>query len=227
MLDPLLNLVSPARRARARHAPLVSWGEARGLTFEAGRDGRCSLTGQWQGGAVRIDVQPASRPYLAGWELSARTDLGLAVPTGIVLLDRSLKQSLERWADYLYSQLTNSLQTVADTLPEEVRWLATYRDAGWPGPDPAFFERYAVLTDASDEARLLVDAAAIHALMQRPVGDGVAGAPFLLMRLRGKLQLRLQLAAEGQVGIEMQALDLFESMSLRLRAQTAEISSRG
>ena len=39
----------------------------------------------------------------------------------------------------------------------------------------------------------LVDAAAIQALMQRPVGDGVAGAPFLLMRLRGKLQLRLQL----------------------------------
>lgn len=227
MLDPLLNLVNPGRRARARHAPLVTWGEARGLTFVPGKDGRCALTGEWQGGAVRIDVQPASRPYLAGWELSARTHLGLAVPTGIVLLDRALKQSLERWGDYLYSQLTNSLQTVADTLPEEVRWLATYRDAGWPGPDPGFFERYAVLTDAPDEARQLVDAAAIQALMQRPVGDGVAGAPFLLMRLRGKLQLRLQLAAEGRVDTELQALDLFESMSLRLLAQTDDISSRG
>ena len=227
MFDPLLNLMSPGRRARARHAALVAWGEARGLAFEPGRDGRCSLSGQWQGGAVRIDLQPASRPYLDGWELAARTDLGLALPTGTVLLNRPLKQALGKWADYLYSQLTHSLQTMADTLPEEVRWLATYRDAGWPGPDPAFFERYAVLTDAPDEARLLVDAAVVQALLQRPAGDGAADAPFLLMRLRGKLQMRLQLATPGQVGEGIAALDLFESVSRRLLAQASALNSRG
>jgi hypothetical protein len=228
MLDAMLNTLSPARRLRALHQPLVAWGEARGLAFVARREGACALVGNWAGQPVTVDLQTAGRPYLDGLELNARTELALSLPSGVVLMNRSLKQSMERWADYLYSQITNSLQTVADTtLPEEVRWLATYRDVGWNGPGDAFFERYAVLTDSLDEARALIDDAAVQALMQWPDDARSPDVPLLLMRLRGKLQLRLQLEPSRHAGCERHALDLFETLSQRVLAQSRELNSRG
>jgi hypothetical protein len=227
MFDSMWNALSPARRLRARHAPLVQWAEARGLEFLARPDDACAFVGEWSGQPVRIDLQPAGRPYLEGWELNARTEIGMPLPSGVVLMNRALKLSMDRWADYLYSQLTNSVQTMADTLPEEVRWLATYRDAGWPGPEPAFFERYAVLTDSAEEARALIDEAAVEALMHWPDDARSPATPLLLMRLRGKLQLRLQLEPSRHAGCERHALDLFEQLSRRLLAQARDLSSRG
>lgn len=227
MFDAMRNALSPARRLRARHAPLVQWAEARGLEFLARRDDACAFVGEWSGQPVRIDLQPAGRPYLEGWELNARTEIGLPLPSGVVLMNRPLKLSMERWADYVYSQLTNAVQTMAETLPEEVRWLATYRDAGWPGPEPSFFERYAVLTDSADEARALIDEAVCEALMHWPDDARSPATPLLLMRLRGKLQLRLQLEPSRHSGCERHALDLFEALSRRLLAQARELNSRG
>jgi hypothetical protein len=227
MLEPLLNALSPARRQRARHAPLVQWAESQGLAFQARPEGACAFAGAWSGQPVRIDLQPVGRPYLEGWELNARTEIGLPLPSGVVLMNRTLKLSMERWADYVYSQLTNPVQTMADSLPEEVRWLATYRDAGWPGPDAAFFERYAVLTDAPDEARALIDEPAVQALMNWPDDARSPATPLLLMRLRGKLQLRLQLEPSRHPGCERHALDLFAALSRRLLTQARALSSRG
>ncbi len=226
MFDSMWNALSPTRRLRARHAPLVQWAESRGLEFLARRDGACAFVGEWSGQPVRVDLQPAARPYLEGWELNARTEIGLSLPSGVVLMNRSLKLSMERWADYVYSQLTNSVQTMADTLPEEVRWLATYRDAGWPGPEPAFFERFAVLTDSPDEARALIDETVRHSLMHWPEGARSPDTPLLLMRLRSKLQLRLQLEPSRHAGCERHALDLFEHLSRRMLAQAHEVNSR-
>ena len=130
MWEPLLNLMSPGRRARALHAPLVTWGEAHGLAFSGGKDGACSLAGDWGGRPVRIEVQPASRSYLDGLELSARCDMGLDPLASVILMNRALKRGIERWGDYLYSQLTNSLQTMADTLPDDP-WHAYFTSPAW------------------------------------------------------------------------------------------------
>ena len=230
MLEPLLNLMSPARRARALHAPLVAWGEAHGLAFSSGKEGACSLAGEWGGRPVRIDVQAASRSYMDGQELSARCDLGLDPLASVIVMNRALKRGIERWGDYLYSQLTNSLQTMADTLPEEVRWLATFRDAGWPGPDEAFWARHAVLTDAPELARQMIDEATVAALMQWPDDAVQADTPLMLMRLRGKLQLRLQLNRPRHPASEVAALDVFARLCQRTaQAEGArlDISSRG
>ena len=59
MLEPLLNLMSPGRRARTLNAPLVAWGQARGLAFSAGKEGACSLAGEWGGRPVRIVLRQA------------------------------------------------------------------------------------------------------------------------------------------------------------------------
>lgn len=214
MLDALLNLVSAARRARSAHAVLMTWGEHHGLAFEPGKDGACSLAGQWGGRPVRVDLQPTARPYLVGLEIHARCDLGLDPLASVVVMNRALKRSIERWADYLYSQLTNPLQTMADSLPEEVRWLAGFRDAGWPGPDDAFWARYAVLTDAPELARQQIDETVARALMRWRHGTG-DDAPLMLMRLRGKLQMRLQLAQPRDTAGETAALDLFALLCQR------------
>jgi hypothetical protein len=227
MWSTVLNTLNPARRQRARHAALIEWAEPRGLSFEPRRDGACTLSGAWSGQPVRIELQAAGRPYLEGLELNARAEIGVPLPTGVVLMNRGLKRAMERWSSYVYSQITNSLETVAQDLPEEVRWLSTYRDAGWPGPGEAFFARYAVLTDSPEEARALIDPAVVQALMQWPDDARSPDTPLLLVRVRGKLQLRLQLEPTRHAGCELHALGLFESMGRRLLAQARELSSRG
>jgi len=107
---------------------------------------------------------------------------------------------------------------MADTLPEEVRWLATFRDAGWPGPDEAFWARYAVLTDAPELARQMIDEATIAGLMQWPDDAVQADTPLMLMRLRGKVQMRLQLNRPRHPASEV-------ARSTRLRACVS--ASRG
>ncbi|QIM51770.1 hypothetical protein [Hydrogenophaga crocea] len=226
MWTTVLNTLSPARRQRTRHAALIGWAEPRGLAFEPRRDGACAFTGAWSGHAVRIELQAAGRSYLEGQELNARADIGVPLPTGVVLMNRSLKRAMERWSAYVYSQITNSLETVAQDLPEEVRWLSTYRDAGWQGPGEAFFARYAVLTDSPEEARALIDPAVVQALMHWPDDARSPDTPLLLMRVRGKLQLRLQLEPTRHAGCERHALGLFELLSQRLLAQARDLSSR-
>lgn len=229
MLEPLLNLMLPGRRARTLHAPLVAWGEAHGLMFSGGKDALCSLTGEWGGRPVRIDIQAAGRSYMEGLELSARCDLGIDPLASVVVMNRALKRSIERWGDYLYSQLTNSVQTMADTLPEEVRWLATFRDSGWPAHDEAFWARYAVLTDAPDVARQMIDDSTAAALMRWPDDAVQADTPLMLMRLRGKMQLRLQLNRPRHAASEIAALDLFARLCQRVAQAEGgpDVSSRG
>lgn len=227
MWTSLINALSPAGRERARHAPLVEWAGARGLAFEPRGDGCWSMRGDWAAAPVRIDLQDAGRGYIEGREINARADIGVPLPTGVVVMNRALRRTLERWSAHVYTQITDSLQTMAHDLPEELRWLAAYRDAGWPGPDPAFFERYAVMTDSLDEARALLDDATIEALMRWPDDARHPDTPLLLMRVRGKLQLRMQLEASRHAACEAHALALFERLSRRMLAQARDLSSRG
>ena len=90
-------------------------------------------------------------------ELMARADLGLRQEGNVVVMNRRLKNVLEAQSHQLYSKYTDDLQTIAGVVPDEVRWLAMYRDAGWAGPDRGFWARYAVLTDAPDTARRWID----------------------------------------------------------------------
>jgi hypothetical protein len=63
--------------------------------------------------------------------------------------------------------------------------------------------------------------------MHWPDNARSAGTPLLLMRLRGKLQMRLQLEPSRHAGCECHALELFERLSQRLLAQARELNSRG
>ncbi len=193
--------------------PLAQWASSRGLAFKPMFGGAYTMVGHWKSRELRVECGAPSRSYLQGMELMGRADLGLALPSSVVVMNRSLKRALEQQATALYASYTDNLQTSAAMLPEEIRWLAMYRDAGWAGPDEAFWERYAVLTDSTETARAWIDASAQEGLMTWP-GDAVSAAtPVLFMLLRGKTYLRLQIDHTRDTATAMHALDLLLHLS--------------
>lgn len=201
----------------AQREPLAQWAQTHGFVFAPQVQGAYALSGNWSGKAVRIECMAASRPFMKGMELMARADLGLPGAGGVVLMNRVLKLHLEQWASELYSQYTDTLQTTAHALPDEVRWLAMYRDAGWSGPDSHFWARYAVLTDAPDRARQWLDSDGLRRLMRWPSDAVTEETPLMLMVMRGKAYMRLQIDQPRDVATALHALDLFHHFSERAR----------
>lgn len=214
MFERLKHALSPRTWLRSRSVPLAEWAQEHKLSFTPMAGGGYSLAGSWQGRPVRIQCQASTRPFIRGMELLARADLGLKPKGHVVLMNRALKDALEAQSRALYSQYTDDLQTMAGVVPEEVRWLSLYRDAGWVGPDRRFWSRYAALTDAPELARRWIDSEAEQQLMDWP--DAVSGeTPMMFMHERGKAYLRMQIDRPGDMDTAVHALALFERLSQR------------
>lgn len=162
----------------------------------------------------RAECIVSSRAYIQGMELMAKADLGLSSEVNVIVMNRALKRTLEVLANGLYAGITDALQTTASALPEEVRWLSAYRDAGWPGPVDQFWGRYAVLTDAPGMARHWLNAESVAMLMDWP-GEPEGDAPRIFMLTRGKTYLRMQVGSSGDNTTALHALDIFEHLSGR------------
>jgi hypothetical protein len=214
MLPRLKNVLNPSAWLRARSAPLANWAQDHALSFNPMMGGAYSLAGRWRDRPVRIQCLEASRPFIQGMELMARADLGLKPQGNVVVMNRRLKEVLEAQSLALYSQYTDELQTMAGVVPEEVRWLAMYRDAGWAGPDRSFWGRYAVLTDAPEMARRWIDSETEQRLMDWPKWV-TEETPMMLMLQRGKTYMRMQIDRSGDTAIALHALGLFDRASQR------------
>ena len=208
------NVLIPSPWRRARSAPLAKWAHDHALSFNPRVGGAYALAGRWQDRPVRIQCLETSRPFIQGMELMARADLGLKQEGNVVVMNRRIKEVLEAQSRALYSQYTDDLQTMAGVVPDEVRWLAMYRDAGWSGPDRRFWSRYAVLTDAPDTARRWIDSETEQRLMEwpEPVSEET---PLMLMLQRGKTYMRMQIDRKGNTDIALHALGLFDRASQR------------
>lgn len=218
MFEGLKNAWVRRSWSDGRSAPLKAWAQAHGLSFTPQAGGAYTMTGAWHGQPARMDCGAPSRPFIQGLELTARVDSGMSMPGNVVVLNRSLKHRLETWASELYAQYTDTLQTTAQTVPDEIRWLSMYRDAGWNnGPDRHFAARYAVLTDEPDMARHWIDADAQRDLMEWP-GEGLSPqTPLMLMLLRGKAYLRMQIDQPRDTDTTVHAFELFRRFSERAR----------
>lgn len=214
MFASFKNVLSPSAWRRSRTAPLAEWAQDHALSFDPMVGGAYALAGRWQNRPVRIQCLKTSRPFIQGMELMARADLGLKQEGNVVVMKRRLKEVLEEQSRALFSEYTDDLQTMAGVVPEEVRWLATYRDAGWAGPDQRFWSRYAVLTDTLDMARRWIDSETEQQLMDWP--EGVSDeTPVMLMLQRGKTYLRMQVDRDGDAVTALHAFELFERASQR------------
>ncbi|RYX98282.1 MAG: hypothetical protein EOO28_01395 [Comamonadaceae bacterium] len=149
-----------------------------------------SLTGRVGGKPWKLERGSSSRKYIRGDELRARGEIAVNDDASVLIMNRPLKDSLEKLA---YQMYTDTLQTTADpSLPEEMRWLAMYPEVGWDGLAPAFWAQYAVMADKREHASAWLDPALAELLMKWPRQPSGAQVPFILMLLRGKAYLRMQ-----------------------------------
>lgn len=206
------------------------WATRNFLSHTASSGGAFSISGLLHGKPFRAECGASSRDYIEGLELRARVELDLPRAGHVIVMSRAVKRSLEKQANALYAAATDSLQTSARELPEEVRWLTLFRDAGWAGPPPDFWNRYAVLTDAVDLARRWLDDEAMDYLMAG-ASETAAAVPVMLMLVRGKANLRLQVNPHAKGADAALALELLEYLSAKAlmlgsRAAPGDISSR-
>lgn len=167
------------------------WAGTQGFGFtgmEAGKG--FSLTGRVSGKSWRMELGRPSRNFIRGEELRARAELGINEDAAVLVMNRPLKEALEKKA---YSIYTDSLQTTADpNLPEEMRWLSMYEEVGWDSLPRPFWDRYAVLADQRENALAFMDAGLADLLMGWPDPAPMPEVPFMLMLLRGKAYLRME-----------------------------------
>ncbi|MEJ8840071.1 hypothetical protein [Ramlibacter sp. AN1133] len=171
--------------------PVSEWAASRGMSFSMGPLGHtASMHGKVGGHVWRMELGKPTRDYIGGEELRARAELGVFDDVGAMIINRPLKDVLERRA---YSMITDTLQTTADPrLPEEMRWLAMYDEIGWEGVPEAFWASYSVLADKRENALAWVDDALVDLILGWPAPAPGAQVPFMIVLLRGKCYLRMQ-----------------------------------
>ncbi|MEY2953960.1 MAG: hypothetical protein RLZZ401_2047 [Pseudomonadota bacterium] len=183
---------------KTKAVPPGLWASEQGLKLHSrfamwdgkGTAPRFWLDGQTQGKSWRLECGAPSRDFIEGEELRFRGDLGVLDPVAVVLMNRPLKDALEKRAFQLY---TDSLQTALDSnLPEEMRWLAIYQEAGWASLSDAFWDRYAVLAAKREHAQTWITQALAGALMAWPSSGPSMDQPFTLLLLHGKCYLRME-----------------------------------
>ena len=172
--------------------PVSEWATAQGFAVKAqsnSKDG-LALQGKVEGRPWRIEIGKPVRDYIVGEELRARADLGIDENLAALVINRPLKDALEKKA---YSMITDTLQTTADpSLPEEMRWLAMYDEVGWDALPNPFWHRYSVLSDKREHAMAWMQPGLAQLLMDWPVPAPEASVPFMVLLLRGKAYMRMQ-----------------------------------
>jgi hypothetical protein len=192
-LKKVFSSGDPLPQKIVRADAVSEWAGTQGFGYSSQGAGHgIVLTGKVRGKPWKLESGAASRDYIRGEELRARAALGINEDAAVLIMNRPLKEALEKRAYAIY---TDTLQTTADpSLPEEMRWLAMYEEFGWSSLVPEFWERYTVLADKRENALAWLDNNLAEALLHWPEPGPDAQTPFILMLLRGKAYLRMQYA---------------------------------
>ena len=175
------------------------WAGLQGLAYSSRGEGRgFVLDGQVRGKPWRMERGKPSRDFIRGEELRARAELGVRDDVAVLIMNRHLKEELEKRAFAIY---TDSLQTTVDPqLPEEMRWLAMYEEVGWDTLSMPFWKNYAILSDQKDDAMAWITPQMCEMLMNWPLQDPTR--PMIMMLLRGKAYLRMLHVPDNQAMVE-------------------------
>lgn len=189
-------------------ADVAQWAKGAGHGFRRvrGEDGFV-IDGVIEGMPWRLEWGPPQRDYIRGHELRLRMELSLPSEMQMLLLSRSLMETLERAT---YEQFTDSTQTQIGThTPEEMRWLVMF-----PKVDLA-----SVKALRSHFGAVASVPGAGLAWIEGPLADALTRSaerllrydpPFVLMTLRSRLYLRMLLESPAVADIAA-ALALFET----------------
>ncbi len=174
--------------------PVSQWAAAEGLQLAAPGGGAAfAVNGSVGGRPWRMELGRPSRKFIRGQELRARAELDIDPSVLLMVLNRPLKEALEKQA---YALFTDDLRTSADpNLPEEMRLVAMAQETGWSELPSAFWKRWSVVAENAAQAPQWIDVPLARRLMDWPV-PLEPQVPFLLMLLRGKAYLRMEQGTE-------------------------------
>jgi len=195
--EPAPSVADPS----AALGPVSVWAASQGFEF-TGQTASCrfGVDGMIVGRPWRLEAGEPTRRYIQGTELRARADLGIDPDVLVLVLNRRLKELMEKQA---YALFTNSVQTQVDqNLPEEMRLLSMFDERGWDALPRSFWSRYAVVADEKDHASAWIDPLLATQLLEWPSPATSPDAPFMMMLLRGKAYLRMQHDAEQLAGVQ-------------------------
>jgi len=180
-----------APSSQLAHGPVSEWAATQGFAFSVDGSGHgIALEGKVGGKPWRLQLGRPTRNYILGEEVRARAELGVKDDAAVLVINRPLKEALEKKAYQIY---TDQLQTSVDTnLPEEMRWLAMFEEVGWDSLPQPFWDRFSVLTDRRENALAWVDPSLARLMMDWPAPAPSAEVPFMILLLRGKAYLRME-----------------------------------
>lgn len=220
MLDSLQRFLQRRQAPADPDSALISqWARERGGEFKRVRRGPGAVVqSAGAAGPIRIEWGPAQRPYIRGSELRVRVDARLPDALEMLVLSRSLAESLEAQA---FQELTSLQQTgMDDASPEEARWLALFERID-VAAGPVFEQSFVVVSSCVPHARhWAAGELAVRLLRARTHWLG-AQAPLVLMTLRGRLYLRTEAGVLDETLLDGVRI-LADAAALRAR----KISSR-
>lgn len=187
---------------------IAGWAKQRGLTFKRERDGHGFVVdGALDGRPWRLEWGPPQRPYIAGHELRIRMNLGLPPDLQMMLMSLALKEALEKQA---FDQLTQTNQTqINDATPEELRWLAMFPKIAFGG-SRVLRASFGGVASLPHEGTAWIEGT-LAQMLERAAGTLLSRSPpFVLMTLRGRAYMRMQLATPDANTVAS-ALALFET----------------
>jgi hypothetical protein len=201
MLEGLKRLFTaapaPAPTDERDLSAIQAWAERKGHVLRGVRESEGFVV-EGKVGAVpwRLEWGPSQRPYVKGFELRLRAELGLPPDVQVLVLNRELQEQMEK---DVFDQYVEGVQTRIDNqTPPEMRWLVMFPKLS--GPElGSMRERFAAL--ASHKAWLA-------AWLTGPLRTALAGTslpagqPLVLMVGRGRLTLRKALEEPEVRGIE-------------------------
>lgn len=174
---------------------VAAWAKAHALTFE-GRSATAeyAVSGSFQGRPWKIERRRASRQFIQGEELMGRAVLNLQINPVVVVMNRALKESLEKQAYAIY---TDQIRTLAEpTLTEEMRWLALYPECLQTHRSNNFHQMCTVIAASEPDARRWLTKELAELVEKNIALD--PKLPFILMVLRGKVYLHRQLELQPE-----------------------------
>jgi hypothetical protein len=187
---------------------VAAWVQRRGHGFKRvrGEDGFV-IDGALEGKPWRLEWGPPQRDYIAGRELRVRMELALPSDMQMLLLSRPLMDVLERQT---YEQFTDNVQTQIGTkTPEEMRWLVMFPKLNLNGLK-SLRGRVGAVASVPASGMAWIEGPLANLLETTLDGLLKDDPPFVLMTLRSRAYLRLQLGAPTPDAIAA-ALALFET----------------
>lgn len=224
MLDAFRKLIS-RQPAGPDWREVSEWAKANKLGFKREQEGHgFVIDGGMESKPWRLEWGPPQRQYIEGHELRLRMELGLSPNLQMLLLSQPLLEVLER---HTFERFTESMQTVIDgAAPEEMRWLAMFPKVPYKASKDVRM-RFGLVGNVPSETADWVEGPLAGQMDEAAAGFLKNEPPFVLMLLRGRAYLRMQLP-EPQVQIIEQAVALFEVavlQALRVAGVAAEGST--